>query len=1123
MPAELIDNKNTRLYKKFAEYCQESTSIKIATGYFYISAFNTLYDDIMKVVTHPSRNVDNPCITIVMGTETDQPTASALESGYEAKTMRQLIKDRLFHDINTSHTDWNHTKLEKISELIANNKIQVMLYTKGKFHAKAYLFAGTQPRHSIAIVGSSNFTLPGMGKSNQGDGNIELNIATQDNSDEINRWFESIHSDSEEFNKDLLTILKSSQPWINSIEHDPDYVSPTTLFLIMATNILRDTLTNFHENDTLTEFQKIGVISAHNKIKNLRGVLISDAVGLGKTYIAIDLIKHPKYGKTLLIVPASLKDNWREELKNNHVSQLPVMISLQDLSLLSEADIQKYKQYKFIIVDEAHRLRHKTNKNYKKLQQIINSDPTKHFVFLTATPISNSIQDLENILNLFVSPHDLLCINPALSMSAFADYAKIQSKILTGDKVPVAESQAILQTIKKILAEVMVLRTRSYIATKYPHMKINGIAHKFPPPPQLTPVECSFSPTYVNIHNAVADLFKALVLPHVRAANPSSPTFIGLYLSHIFKRLESSIHSFVCSLNNLHKTESIFKDNILKHGLKRAIELQWNKDGSDEKKRVEIDHDDEFDTDSSTDFDATDERLLIIDKHGNKTPLSRSDVLYAINSDLAMIQNFLTTHVDSIREPPFYYRGDPKIKTLIEKINENRTQKILIFSQYVDTVEYIYENLEPQFDNIDWIVGTPTLNKRTSKHSRNEKISMFAPIANHFSGEQIDILIASDTLSEGVNLQDCSLIINYDLPWNPTRMIQRLGRVDRIGSTAQTRAINFLPDKIFDNTLCLLERIAGKIKIRSAVIGFENPLLTKHDPINHVIIGESDTKDIDASLNKLRHSTDYFDYERAYKTPLMELSNNYDSSQRAFDLAQLITKLGLRQSFEHLLRNFKSNTVPYTIVNTHGKQKFTFAFYVHEYSSGKFSLPVLFTNLSGHVTQLPHSDIFDLLELHQYSTGVHVGGIHDMERQRILDEWKQIDQENTKLLHTKNEQYAPGELHIDFSPKQMRIQIFLHEEQTKHLSRLDNSMDLHSLNQLTSWFEHTIIRPEHLDQFEVLTNSPFPKLNPLDTLRSLNLIELFKRKLCEKYPDYNSPIPKRGDIESTLVCKGAFI
>lgn len=1124
LPAELIDNKNTHLYKKFAEYCQESTSIKIATGYFYISAFNLLYDDIMKVVTHPSGQADEPCITIVMGTETDQPTAFALESGYEAKTMKQLIKDRLLHDINTSHTKWDHTKLEKISELIANNRIQVMLYTRGKFHAKAYLFEGTQPRHSIAIVGSSNFTLPGIGKSNQGAGNIELNIATQDNSDEINRWFKSIYSDSEEFNKDLLTILKSSQPWINTIEHDIDYVSPTTLFLIMATSILQDTLANFQENDVLTEFQKIGVISAHTKIKNLRGVLISDAVGLGKTYIAIDLIKHHKYGKTLLIVPASLKDNWNEELKNNHAQHIPTMISLQDLSLLSEADIQKYKQYKFIIVDEAHRLRHKTNKNYKKLQQIIDSDPTKHFIFLTATPISNSIQDLENILNLFVSSRDLLCINPALSMSAFKDYAKIQLKILTGDPVPATESQDILKTIKKILAEVMVLRTRSYIATKYPHMQINGISHKFPPPPQLTPVECSFSPAYINIHNAVADLFKDLDLPHVRAANPSSPSFIGLYLSHIFKRLESSIHSFVCSLNNLHKAESIFKDNILKHGLKHAIELQWN-NGSDINARIEFDHldNEEFDTDSPADFDVTNERLLIIDKHGNKIPLSRGDVICKIDSDLSQIQHFLTTYIDPIHKAQFCYQGDPKIKLLIEKINENKKQKILIFSQYVDTVEYIYENLVPYFNNLDWIVGTPTLNKRVSKHTRKEKISMFAPIANRFSGAQIDILIASDTISEGVNLQDCSLIINYDLPWNPTRMIQRLGRVDRIGSTTQTKAINFLPDKIFDNTLGLLERIAGKIKIRSAVIGFENPLLTKHDPINHVIIGESDTNDIDANLRKLRHSTNYSDYEQAYKTPLMELVDNYDSSQRAFDLAQLITRLGLHHLFEHMLKNFKSNTVPYTIVDTHGKQQFTFSLYNHKYSSGKFSIPVLFTNHNGRVAQLPHSDIFDLLGLYQYRVGTHIGGIHNTARLRLISEWERIDQENKKICEQKNEQYAPGELQVEFSPKQMRIQIFLHDEQNKHSSRLDNTVDLDTLNRLTSWFEHTIISPEHLDQFDVFTNTSLQKLTSFDTAHSLKLLELFRQRLCEKYPIYNSPIPKRGDIECTLVCRGAFI
>lgn len=490
-----------------------------------------------------------------------------------------------------------------------------------------------------------------------------------------------------------------------------------------------------------------------------------------------------------------------------------------------------------------------------------------------------------------------------------------------------------------------------------------------PPPPRLEPIECSYTDPYIKVHDAITDLFKNLKLPHIGAANPSSPAFIGLYLSHIFKRLESSVHSFICSLNNLRSAEAEFKHNIEQFGLKRAAEMQWTEDTNSTRITIEQLGSEEFDVDEISNMSIPEDRLIVIDKHGHRSTLSKSKVLEAIDHDLARIDDFLKQHVPTINTGSFEYQDDPKIQKLKDIINKHTNEKILIFSQYIDTVEYIYENLKNVFTDVNWIVGTKNLNNQRSLYSRNEKISMFAPIANrHTTNSPIRILIASDTISEGVNLQDCSLVINYDLPWNPTRLIQRLGRVDRIGSTKQTTSINLLPDPVFITTLGLLERIAGKIAIQSAIIGFENPLLTKSDPISHEIIGENSISEIDANFEKLRRSRKYADFELASKNPFLEFAHKIDSSRQALDLKRLIHDLGLEQMLQNIINNVSNVPVrPYTIIDTTGKKKLTFAMYAHKHKTRN---NVTLSMLVNHDDKINTASCFELFDLYKYKSGI---------------------------------------------------------------------------------------------------------------------------------------------------------
>lgn len=477
--------------------------------------------------------------------------------------------------------------------------------------------------------------------------------------------------------------------------------------------------------------------------------------------------------------------------------------------------------------------------------------------------------------------------------------------------------------------------------------------------------------------------------------------------------------------------------------------------------------------------------------------------------------------MSSLQSGSFQYRDDPKIHKLKSIIKQHPNQKILIFSQYVDTVEYIFENLKSDFSNVDWIVGSSKLNQRSSTRSRSTKISMFAPLANNYHGsDTIQILVASDTISEGVNLQDCSLVINYDLPWNPTRLIQRLGRVDRIGSTNQSTAINLLPDPVFAASLGLLQRVAGKIAIQSAVIGFENPLLTNLDPVNPKIIGESDIQEIDKSFQKLRNSREYRDYELASQNTLLKFAHNLDPSQKALSLQRLISNLGLNEMLRHLISKPHTATTPYTIIDTRGRKQFAFAVYLHKHKSSKIQLPVIFTSAKGKTCIISSFDFFDL---YKYSTGTPFLSLSDALKHYVENEWSNIERRNSDLVTKKNEGYSSGNIHVKVTKPQQKLITEIHKICFENLSQFTNAVDLDLAKKLHDWLTTMPIRDEHMNQFELFTSSTVDQAIKLDPVNLLKKVRIFQQKLCSKYPGYKTTIPQKGDISSTLVCKGAFV
>lgn len=888
----LVDNKSVVFEDVFKEYCKGITHLKIAVGYFHASGFDLVKDAIKSSYEDSKKSLK---IQVIMGDATDPYTAEQIISGHKERIEKSIHRDLDNLDENNKG---KIQSLEQLRDYIENNIITIKVYEKSKFHAKAYLFESTtNKRNNAAIVGSSNFSINGM----TDNGNIELNVIQRNlqEFDTLKKWYKSIWREADDFSEDMLNIIKTSQPYIRKIGDDKDgrYLSPIELFLIMIYELLDRSIEKKDSDDILAEFQKIGYINALEKIKKFKGCIISDSVGLGKTMIGAKLIENAqRRGKcVLLLVPKNVKNNWENEMNKFDIDL--TRLHIMTITELSRYDLTNHSSRKkldgikkdcnFIIVDEAHRLRNRglyengkydSNKNYANLKHL--HKKKNEYALLTATPLNNSVSDLHNLLNIFLNQIILKNGNPKLNINNFTEYSKIQKKILEGqenknavddknkdddandnkdDDLNDLEKQRdqYLSGIRKILEDVMVLRTRTEISKKYPNLTIAGKHISFVLP-QVIPTQYvlpdSYNPVYLNMDERLSNLH----VPHIRLnSSNGGKNIMGLFIVLLYKRLESSIHAFSVSIDRLYYKEQEFLNSIEKSGLVKA----WtNNKGIDEE------------LDGDTDLELSE----LVSKYGGNKDLLNMDeasIKSEIRQDLGIIRDFQTS-INTLRKKDKYEYDDPKIEKLKEIIKSNTGEKILVFSQYFETIKYLYKNLvndnEIKKLKIDCIVGGNE--EIGSRLKVSQKIKLFAPLANnHKLGKnerEIKILLATDSIAEGVNLQDCSMVVNYDLPWNPMKIVQRVGRVDRIGNNNLVRVFNIFPDGRIDTFINLIEKLQTKISRITTIIGKENYILSEEDE-------KIDPKSFGEKIQEMQNTDTFETFERIGQNLLLKnLTNN---------------------------------------------------------------------------------------------------------------------------------------------------------------------------------------------------------------------------------------------------------
>src|SRR2546421_1484320 len=826
-------------------------SLDVATAYFNVGGWQLLREGLTGLGN----------FRLLLG---DEPEAGAdlglREAG--AKPVKGLMRD-------LARENFNEQTLRLVEDLIAflrREEVQVRLYTHGFLHAKCYLFysgGGFERFNPVAaIVGSSNFTRPGLLTSRElnlvhranlspeeigpeqvrglfeqnerkrlaelGDlervtaANVPGMLAIRD----LSAWYERQWEAARDFKEDLIDLLDASK-------FGRKAYSPYQVYMKVIFEYFRDDLDTAEDGAAstrsvveLSEFQEDAVKKARKILARYDGVMIADSVGLGKTWIGKKLLEdfayHQRY-KALVICPAALQKMWRDELLGAGIA---THIVTQESLGRDEFDSSNVLDADILLVDESHNFRNRNAQRYENLERILAansrrgkvSGERKKLILLTATPINNTVFDLFNQVNL-VTGGDR-------SYFAAAGIGDLFKYFQAARRANYQRESGI--ALFNLLEEIVIRRTRPFIKEAYPNATIKGQPIHWPER-RLKTIRYDLEATYGGIYDKIVNRIETLRLAPYRLETYKKQgirrdqfeegreeALAGIFKSRYLKRFESSIEAFRISVRRALQFLETFESYILEGKVLDSASFQ-------KATRYLAREDEEDDATPSSLSDQLDESREARQFIDTLTTLEAS--LY----DLKRLHNDLRRDVEALRSiwheiSTITADRDAKLARLKELLaGELKGQKVLLFTYYKDTARYLYHELsgdDPAAAAWQVEAGEPRIRRMDSGADARERarlVAEFAPHANHKpeiagTDREIDVLISTDVLSEGQNLQDCGVLVNYDLHWNPTRMVQRAGRIDRIGTSFDTLwVLNMFPDAGLEKLLGLVESLSQKI------------------------------------------------------------------------------------------------------------------------------------------------------------------------------------------------------------------------------------------------------------------------------------------------------------------------
>lgn len=851
----ITNEPGKKLVDRFNTLIKDTHFFDCLVGYFYTSGFHSLYKSLEKTEK----------IRILIGISTNKETFDWIQKSKEqqnfnflsSKETKEEFSSKIITEMEKSEDSFNvETGIRKFIEWLKSGKLEIRAFPTERIHAKLYIitFDENDRDKGRVITGSSNFTKAGL------NDNIEFNIELKNRSDyEFSlEKFNTLWEKSVEVSEEYVETVKQ-KTWLN------DSITPYELYLKFLYEYLKEKINIdqeelkkalLPENFMDLQYQKDAVRDAKMKLEEYGGVFISDVVGLGKTYMCAMLTQQLN-GRTLVVAPPILVDRDNPGSWPNVFVDFGVRgVEFESRGKLDKIIDRGTDKYSNIIIDESHDFRNENTQGYEKLSRICQG---KRVILVSATPLNNTPMDVLSQIKLFQSAHKSTLPHPKVrDLEKY--FKKLQYRLNGLDRQRDKEEyfRVIQENAKEIREDVlqylMVRRTRSSIV-KYYEKDLEKQGLKFPDVEDPEPIYYHFDEKLDEIFNKTLVLIikefnysrytpllylKRDLNPLEKASQKNMGKFMKILLS---KRLESSFHAFKNSIDRFILSYTRFigeykkgKVYVSKKDINKIFELL------------------ERDDDAAV-------QHLIMEGRAERYDSSEFDpkFLKDLQRDLNVLEE-IQAMWDEVTD-------DPKIEEFIRVLKEDknlRNNKILVFTESKETAFYLEEKLNETFGEV------------TLAYSGDSPESMRLKVIRNFDAKErnpkndYQILVSTDVLSQGVNLHRSNVVINYDIPWNPTRMMQRVGRIQRVDTKFDKIFIyNFFPAGPINELIGLEEAATSKIAAFIEMLGNDSKLLTDEEIKSHDLFNRLTSKETITGEDE-----EEVDYELKYLTFLRDIRDN---------------------------------------------------------------------------------------------------------------------------------------------------------------------------------------------------------------------------------------------------------
>ena len=883
----IFDNIDQSFLPALTETLQVSGRADFCIGYFNLRGWK----QIDRYIESWSGGEDNACrLLLGMHQSPDrslQEKLSAALSKDEIDNAKAIeLKKALADEFRTQlsfgiPSNSDESGLQRLARQIRARKVIVKLFLKHPLHAKLYLLHRSDPVNpKVGFVGSSNLTFAGL--SMQGELNVD--VMDHDACQKLADWFDARWADRWciDISDELAEIIESS--WASE-----QLISPYHVYLKIAYHLSQEARLGQSEfripnvfGNRLFDFQASAVKVAAHHLNQRGGVIIGDVVGLGKSIMASALLKisEDTDGRSLIICPKNLVAMWGDYVETYNLSAKIISLSRVD------KELPELRRYRTVLIDESHNLRNRDGKRYKAIKDYIRSNDSR-CILLSATPYNKTFIDLSSQLRLFLEDDQDIGIRPEAMIRAIGGETEFIRKYQCAVRSVLAfERSDHNDDWRDLMRLFMIRRTRGFILQNYADTEADsgrkyitfedGTRSYFPvrQPKTVKFVINDKDPNdpYAKAYSStVLSIIQGLTLPRYGLGNylkpiPEHPPtvaenkimdglgragirLVGFCRTNLFKRLESGGPAFIQSIER-----HIMRNLVFLHAIKNELPIPI---GSQDAELLDM-----------SDEDPDSQAVMSLFENAEYEEAEEGDVSYTGETDFLRVHaanvykeysekksrrfkwlnsrffssklaKDLTEDINGLQKVlsicgRWDESQDNKLKALIELLRTTHTNnKVLIFTQFADTARYLKNAIvRAGVEQIESVTG--------SSENPAQLVWRFSPKSNNKEhivrkeGE-LNILVATDVLSEGQNLQDCSVIVNYDLPWAIIRLIQRAGRVDRIGQQADTiHCYSFLPADGVERIIQLRARVQARLIENKEVVGSDEAFFEDDDGENPI-------------------------------------------------------------------------------------------------------------------------------------------------------------------------------------------------------------------------------------------------------------------------------------------------